>query len=78
MKKTDASFGTSLLRRAADQFRLRATYGIDQELLDVLTKQQENAEIAVRARMEPVLLKGGETVKSLSGATWRLRGVNFP
>ena len=46
----------------------------------------ENAEIAVRARMEPVLLKGGETVKSLSIAfladleeDWRRHGKEiFP
>ena len=46
----------------------------------------EDAEIAVRARMEPVLLKGGETVKSLSTAfladleeDWRNHGKEiFP
>jgi hypothetical protein len=45
-----------------------------------------NAEIAVRAHMEPVLLKGGETVKSLSAAfladleeDWRAHGKKvFP
>ena len=45
-----------------------------------------NAEIAVRAHMEPVLLKGGETVKSLSTAfladleeDWRAHGKKvFP
>jgi hypothetical protein len=45
-----------------------------------------NAEIAVRAHMEPVLLKGGETVKSLSTAfladleeDWRNHGKEiFP
>ena len=45
-----------------------------------------NAEIAVRAHMEPVLLKGGETVKSLSTAfladleeDWRTHGKKvFP
>ena len=45
-----------------------------------------NAEIAVRAHMEPVLLKGGETVKSLSTAfladleeDWRQHGKEiFP
>jgi hypothetical protein len=45
-----------------------------------------NAEIAVRAHMEPVLLKGGETVKSLSTAfladleeDWRNHGEEiFP
>jgi hypothetical protein len=46
----------------------------------------ENAEIAVRAHMEPVLLNGGETVKSLSAAfladleeDWRNHGKEiFP
>jgi hypothetical protein len=45
-----------------------------------------NAEIAVRAHMEPALLKGGETVKSLSAAfladleeDWRAHGKKvFP
>jgi hypothetical protein len=49
-------------------------------------RAKSNAEIAVRAHMDPVVLKGGETVKSLSAAfladleeDWRLHGKEiFP